>query len=104
MKLRIALVAAALALAGCGFPGHAAAQSNAQQSRALTVDSTIGALMADSRTRSVMDRHMPGLANNPQFNMIRDWPLRRLATDPHARGLSMEKLQEIAADLAAAQR
>jgi hypothetical protein len=104
MKLRIALVAAVLALAGCNFPGHAAAQPNAQRSQALTVDSPIGLLMDNARTRPVMDRHMPNLASNPHFNMIRDWPLRRLATDPHARGLTMEKLNQIATDLAAAQR
>jgi hypothetical protein len=103
MKPRIAFVAAALALAGFGFSGHAAAQSQ-QQNQVLTADSTIGALMADTRTRPVIERHLPNLANNPHINMIRDWPLRRLATDPHARGLTMEKLAEIQRDLAAAQR
>jgi hypothetical protein len=104
MKLGIALVAATLTLAGCNFPGHAAAQPTAQQSQVLTADSTIGALMANTRTRPVMDRHLPNLASNPHLATINNWPLRRLATDPHARGLSTEKLAQIEADLATAQR
>jgi hypothetical protein len=69
----------------------------------LTVDSTIGALLDDSRTRPVLDRRMPNLATNPSIELIRDWPLRRLATDPHARGLTLEQLESIGRDLAAAQ-
>jgi hypothetical protein len=102
MNLRFALAAALLALAGCSFPNHATAQS--AQTQTLTADSSIGARMANTRTRPVLDRHMPNLASNPHLAMIRDWPLRRLATDPHARGLSMEKLADIERDLAAAQR
>lgn len=103
MKPNWMLLAACLALSACD-PPHAAAQNAAQQRQTLTSASTIGALLADARTRPVMDRFMPNLPQNPHLDRIRDWPLRRLATDPHARGLTMERLAEIEAALAAAQR
>lgn len=91
--------------------GLSMAQSQAQTSGApqqveqrLTSASTIGALLADPRARPVMDRFLPNLAGNPHLDRIRDWPLRRLATDPHARGLTLERLAEIDAALAEAQR
>ena len=104
MLVRVCVLAALIAISGCGLPQHAEAQPNATQAQQrLTADSTLAALLADARTRPVMERHFPNLTSNPHFGMIQDWPLRRLATDPHAQGLTSEQLTRIEAELAAAQ-
>jgi hypothetical protein len=82
---------------------QAAASQSESQSQPLTVNSTIGALLANPLTRPVLDRHLPNLATNAHLIEIRNWPLRELATNPHARGMSPEMLTQIQTELAAAQ-
>ena len=105
----VALVAALLATSSeLALPASAQtsppqAQPSPSQAQPLGVDSTIGALLEDPRTRAVVDRHLPNLAANPQIDVIRAWSLRQLATNPHVRGMSPELLTQIQAELAAAQ-
>jgi hypothetical protein len=68
----------------------------------LGIDTPINELMADARTRKIMDRHLPGVKDNPHYAMIEGMSLRELA--PMSQGkLTPETLAKIEAELKAVQ-
>lgn len=68
----------------------------------LGLDTPLSELMADPRTRKVMDRRLPGLKDNPHYAMIEGMSLREIA--PMSEGkLTPEVLAKIDAELQAAQ-
>ena len=100
----------AAALAGFAAPVAAQADANAHTTSADATASTatkahyntgetdIGTLLDDPASRVVIDRHLPGFADNPQLEMARGLTLRALqqyAPDM----ITTEKLDAIDADL-----
>ncbi len=75
---------------------HMPAAENRQR---LSVDSTIAELLANRDSREILNRHAPHIANHSQLSLIRNWSLRRLATDPHSSALTLEALHAIEEDL-----
>ncbi len=81
MSLRLLIAAAALPLA---LPAVAAMQTAPAPSTApataakFSVDTAIQDLYADPAAKAVMDKHMPGLTEIPQYEMIKSISLRQL--------------------------
>ncbi len=68
----------------------------------LTIDSPISALLANPKTRPVMDRHFPKIGEGPHYFLLKDQSIRDLA--PHSNGkLDAAALAKINAELLAAQ-
>jgi hypothetical protein len=75
---------------------------------ALSIDSPIFDLLEDARTRPVIERHLPKLAQRlledpSAAEFFGNSTLRELAADPHVRGITDEILQQVKADLRAVQ-
>ena len=96
--LVLALTGAEAALAAPPPPPSAATAAHGR----LSIDTPLTDLMADPRTRKVMDRHLPGVKDNPHYAMIEGMSLRELA--PMSQGkLTPEALAKIEAELQAVQ-
>jgi hypothetical protein len=96
---------AAIALAAFALP--AAAQTSAPEpaapaapAAALNLDTPIEVLVADPRSKAVLDKYLPGVDQHPAFGQFKTLSLRAVA--PFTQGLiSDELLAKIEADLAA---
>lgn len=64
-----------------------------------TADSDIGTLLDNPATKAVLVKHMPEIANNPQFEMARSMTLKQIQ-DMAPDRFSAELLAKIDADLA----
>jgi hypothetical protein len=72
------------------------------QAAAFTVDSTLGALLANAGAKAVLERHLGAeFVNNPQLSAASSLPLSALAQ--YVPTLTPEKLAQINTDLAAVQ-
>ena len=66
---------------------------------ALTIDSTLGELLANEEAKAILEKHVPGLATHPQLAMAKGFALKAIA--PMSQGmLPKEKLDAITEDLA----
>jgi hypothetical protein len=66
---------------------------------ALTIDSTLGELLADEKATAILEKHMPGISTNPQVAMGKGFSLKAIA--PMSGGMiTQEMLDGIANDLA----
>ena len=66
---------------------------------ALTIDSTLGELLADEKATAILEKHMPGISTNPQIAMGKSFSLKAIA--PMSGGqITQEMLDAIANDLA----
>lgn len=93
----LALIAAAQPALADNHGQHAAAPAKPAYS---TADTTIGDLIDNPATKAVLDKHLPGFAENPQISMARAMTMRQIqgfAADM----LPDDKLALIDADLAA---
>ena len=63
----------------------------------LTSDSQMGEILDNPSAKSILDKHVPGLADNPQMQQARGMSLRNLQTFVHA--LTNETLAKIDKDL-----
>jgi len=69
-----------------------------ESSRALSIDSTIGDLLADVKSKAILDTHIPDLSASPQIEMIKGMTLKVIA--PMSKGMiTPEKIKEIEEDL-----
>lgn len=104
MHLGIAAVLL-LTVAGCAVPvaSHAAPPVAPTETPkpAAGLDTPIGDLMANPKTKQVLDRHLPKLAENSHYFMIEGMTLRQLAESTHGQ-LTAEHLAKLQAELAAA--
>lgn len=88
-----------LALAAATAPVAASAQE-APAAATLSIDSPIGALVADARAKAVLDKHLPGIDQHPAYEQFKGMSLKVLA--PYSQGMITDDLlTKIAADLAA---
>ncbi len=45
----------------------------------LTIDSTLGDLLADEKATAILEKHMPGISTNPQAAMGKSFSLKAIA-------------------------
>jgi hypothetical protein len=93
-------IALTLAMAGTS-PAFADAAPVAAASKSFsTAETTIGDLLADPVAKAVIDKHLPGLSDNPSMSMAAGMTLR--AIQPMAGDkISVEALDAIDADFKA---
>ena len=66
---------------------------------ALTIDSTLGELLADEKATAILENHLPGISTNPQVAMGKSFSLKAIA--PMSGGMiTQEMIDAIANDLA----
>ena len=75
----------------------------------LTIDTPVEQLLADPRTKPVVAKHLPRLAqrlaeDQEAANFLGSSSPRELAADRHVRGITPEILNALQADLLAAQK
>ena len=65
---------------------------------ALTISSTIGELLADPKTKAVLEKHLPGISTMPQIGMAKGMTLKAIV--PFSQGMINDaKLKAIEEDL-----
>ena len=65
---------------------------------ALSIDSTLGEILADEKGKAVLEKHLPGVAAMPQIEMAKGYSLKAIA--PMSQGqVTDEMLKAIAEDL-----
>lgn len=68
---------------------------------AYTRDTTLGELMDDPQAKTVLDKHLPGVADNPMVAMVRGMSLNSVLALPQAKqlGLTEEKADALLAEI-----
>lgn len=96
------LAALGLAIAAVAVPAAAqtAAPAATAAAAAFTLDTPIEALVADARTKAVLDKYVPGIDGHPAYEQFKALSLNALA--PFSQGMiTDDMLAKVAADLAA---
>ena len=97
------LAAFGLAVAAVAVPAAAqtaAPAAPAVAAAAFTLDTPIEALVADARTKAVLDKYLPGIGGHPAYEQFKALSLAALA--PFSQGMiTDDMLAKVAADLAA---
>lgn len=64
---------------------------------ALTLDTTLGELIDNPQAKAVLEKHIPGVSNNPMIAMARGMSLNLILSMPQAAqvGLTKEKAEAI---------
>ena len=100
--IRIALAAGMLAISVPALAAEPApaAPAAAPAAKYSTTASDIGTLVDNPATKAVLDKNLPGFADNPQISMARSMTMRQIQSFA-ADVLTDEKLAKIDAELAA---
>lgn len=97
MRNALLKFAAALAVPTMSFAG--AVPAHAETSAALTIDSPLEELMANPKTRTVIEKELPGLDKHPMYERFKAMSLVRL--QPLSSGqISEEKVAAVKEALA----
>jgi hypothetical protein len=64
----------------------------------LTTDSTMGELIDNKEAKAILDKHLPGMSENPQMEQAR--PMSLKALQQFAPNVTDEKLKAVDEDLA----
>jgi hypothetical protein len=64
---------------------------------AVTLDTTLGTLLDDPKSKAVLDQYIPGVSSNPMVGMVRGMSLNMILSMPQAAqlGLTKEKLEAL---------
>jgi hypothetical protein len=64
---------------------------------AFTLDTTLGELLNDPQAKAVLDKQLPGIANNPMVAMVTGMSLNMILSMPQAAqlGITKEKVNAI---------
>jgi hypothetical protein len=67
----------------------------------VTLDTTLGTLIDDPQAKAVLDKQMPGVADNPMVAMAKGMSLRMILSMPQAAqfGITEEKVNAILAEI-----
>jgi hypothetical protein len=65
----------------------------------LTVESKISALLADDCAKAILDRHCPGMSNDPRIQMAMGMTLKQIMPLSQGR-ITTDVIEAISADLA----
>ena len=68
---------------------------------AVTLDTTLGALIDDPKAKAVLDQYLPGVSSNPMVGMVRGMSLNMILSMPQAAqlGLTKEKMEAVLAEV-----
>lgn len=68
---------------------------------AVTLDTTVGALLDDPQAKAVLDQYLPGVSANPMIAMVRGMSVNMLLVMPQAAqlGFTKEKAEAILAEI-----
>ena len=68
---------------------------------AVTLDTTLGALLDDPQAKAVLDKYVPGISSNPLAAMVKGVSLKMLLSMPQAAqlGLTQAKADQILAEV-----
>ncbi len=81
-------------------PAPAAPTAPSAPAALFSVETPIEALVADARSKAVLDKYLPGIDQVPQYDMFKAMSLKAIA--PYSQGMiSDDLLAKIEADLAA---
>lgn len=95
--MRVSIITSATLFAvGLSLQSMAFAEQSPTYSTATT---TIGELLEDPKTRAVIDRHFPSLADHPQASMMRGMTLQDIQPFSDG-GIQDEQLEAVDQDLA----
>lgn len=63
----------------------------------FTMDTTLGEILAHPQAKPVVDKYLPGVADNPMLSMAKGMTLNMILSLPQAAqfGLTKEKVQQI---------
>ncbi len=67
---------------------------------ALTIQSSLGELLDDEQTRTILEKHIPGISSHPQIAMGRGFPLGIVANFSGGM-ITDDMVKAVEADLAA---
>lgn len=95
--MRVSIITGA-ALFAVGLSLHSMAFAE-QAPTYSTTTTTIGELLEDPKTRAVIDRHFPSLADHPQASMMRGMTLQDIQPFSDG-GIQDEQLEAVDQDLA----
>jgi hypothetical protein len=70
-----------------------------EQRMAATVESPMSVLLADERTRTILEKHCPGMTSDPRMKMARAMTLKQIMPLSQGR-ITTSKIDAISADLA----
>lgn len=64
---------------------------------AYTLDTTLGEILDDPQAKEVLDKHLPGVADNPMVGMARGMSLNTILSMPQAKqlGLTRERAETV---------
>lgn len=65
---------------------------------ALSIDSTLGDILADEKGKAVLEKHLPGVSSMPGLDMAKGYSLKAIAPMSQGR-ITDEMLNAIAEDL-----
>jgi len=74
------------------------AAADVEESGPLSVDSTLGRLLADDKAKAVLDKHIPGISSNPQIEQAKGMSLKAIAAMSQG-AITDEILKAIGEDL-----
>ena len=68
---------------------------------AFTLDTTLGELLKDPQAKAVLDKQMPGIADNPMVAMVQGMSLNMILSMPQAAqlGITKEKVNAVLAEI-----
>lgn len=68
---------------------------------AFTRDTMLGEILDDPQAKAVLDKHLPGVADNPMVGMARGMSLNMVLALPQAKqlGLTEEKADDLLAEI-----
>jgi len=69
-----------------------------RHSRELSIDSTLGEILAEARGKAVLEKHLPGLSSAPRIELAKVYPLKAIASMSQE-PITDETLKAIAEDL-----
>lgn len=67
----------------------------------VTLDTTLGTILDDPKSKAVLDQQLPGVSSNPMIAMVRNMTLNNLLAMPQAAqfGLTKEKVEGILVEI-----
>ena len=68
---------------------------------AFTLDTTLGELLKDPQAKAVLDKQMPGIADNPMVAMVQGMSLNMILSMPQAAqlGITKEKVNAVLVEI-----
>lgn len=68
---------------------------------AFTLDTTLGEILNDPQAKAVLDKQLPGIADNPMIAMAKGMPINMILSMPQAAqlGFTKEKANAILAEI-----